>query len=44
MLTVKGIICRELYPKPDYRISGDEDILVDKTQFEKAIKRFLSLG
>ena len=28
VLTVKGIVCRELYPKPDYRLSGDEDILV----------------
>ena len=44
MLTVKGIICRELYPKPDYRISGDEDILVDKTQFEKCHKALLEFG
>ena len=44
MLTVKGIICRELYPKPDYRISGDEDILMDKTQFEKCHKALLEFG
>ena len=44
MLTVKGIICRELYPKSDYRISGDEDILVDKTQFEKCHKALLEFG
>lgn len=27
-LVVKGIICRNLYPQPDYRQSGDEDVLV----------------
>lgn len=30
VLVVKGVICRELYPKPDYRLSGDEDILVEQ--------------
>lgn len=34
-ITVKGIICRNLYPKPDCRISGDEDILIPKEQFHK---------
>lgn len=34
-VTVKGIICRNLYPKPDCRISGDEDILIPKEQFHK---------
>lgn len=34
-ITVKGLICRNLYPKPDCRISGDEDILISKEQFEK---------
>lgn len=27
-LAVKGIVCRQLYPKPDLRISADEDLLV----------------
>ncbi|MCC8173960.1 MAG: nucleotidyltransferase family protein [Odoribacter sp.] len=27
-IVVNGIICRNLYPNPDYRISGDEDILI----------------
>lgn len=27
-LVVKGIICRNLYPQPDYRRFGDEDVLV----------------
>ena len=32
-LVVKGIICRNLYPKPDYRLSSDEDVLIPKEQF-----------
>lgn len=44
VLTVKGIICRELYPKPDYRLSGDEDILIDKIQFWKCHKALLEFG
>ncbi len=34
-LVVKGIVCRNLYPKPDYRMSGDEDILIPKEDFWK---------
>ena len=33
-LVVKGIICRNLYPKPDHRPSGDEDILIPEEQFD----------
>ena len=32
-LVVKGLICRELYPRPDLRPSGDEDILIPPGQF-----------
>jgi len=32
-LVVKGIICRNLYPRPDHRISSDEDVLIDPAQF-----------
>lgn len=32
-LMIKGIICRELYPKPDHRLSGDEDMLILPEQF-----------
>lgn len=40
-LVLKGIVCRELYGNlADYRISGDEDILVEKENFPK-IDRFL---
>lgn len=43
-LIMKGLICRELYPKPDLRISSDEDILVQGDDFEKAIKILESCG
>ena len=32
-LVVKGIICRNLYPQPDHRPSGDEDVLIPASQF-----------
>lgn len=33
-LVVKGIICRNLYPQPDYRASSDEDVLIPKDQLD----------
>ena len=38
---VKGIICRQLYPNPDYRSSSDEDMLVDEKNFMKYHNFFL---
>ncbi len=35
-LCIKGIICRSLYPEPDNRASGDEDILVKENDFDAA--------
>lgn len=32
-LVMKGMICRNLYSKSDYRISGDEDMLLPREQF-----------
>ncbi len=32
-LVVKGILCRELYPLPDHRLSSDEDLLISESQF-----------
>ena len=32
-IVVKGIICREMYREPDYRASGDEDVLIPSEQF-----------
>lgn len=43
-IVVKGIICRNLYPNPDYRISGDEDILVPQGQFQKCHEIMLTNG
>lgn len=34
-LVVKGVICRHLYPNPYYRTSGDEDILIRKSDFNQ---------
>ena len=31
---VKGIACRSLYPHPDHRMSGDEDVLIPIRQAE----------
>lgn len=38
ILVFKGIILRELYPIPDERISGDEDLLVEKKDLNKVIE------
>ena len=32
-LVMKGIVCRQLYPCPDTRASGDEDLLIPAEQF-----------
>lgn len=34
-LVVKGLVCRSLYREPDYRCSGDEDVLIPREQFRK---------
>ena len=33
-LVVKGLVCRSLYPKPDFRMSSDEDLLIEPEQTE----------
>lgn len=43
-LVVKGIICRNLYPRPDDRLSGDEDILIPAEQFPKCHAAMLDYG
>ena len=40
-LVVKGIICRELYPNPDCRTSGDEDLVIPEEQFALLAKTIL---
>ena len=32
-VVVKGIVCRQLYPKPDHRPSSDEDLWISGEQF-----------
>ena len=39
-VVVKGIICRSLYREPDYRCSGDEDVLIPAEQFHKCADVF----
>lgn len=43
-LVVKGIICRNLYPKPDCRASGDEDILIPAEQLAQAHRVLAEFG
>ena len=40
-LVVKGLVCRSLYREPDYRCSGDEDVLIPEEQFETCHQVFL---
>ncbi len=43
-LVVKGIVCRSLYPNPDYRFSGDEDLLISPDKFPRCHKAMLDFG
>ena len=36
-LVVKGLVCRQLYRNPDFRISSDEDLLVSEDSFQDAV-------
>ena len=44
VLVVKGSICRSVYPNGGLRISADEDLLAEETQFPKACQVLRSLG
>lgn len=44
VVVMKGITCRALYPKPDIRISADEDLLVEENQFALAAQCLEELG
>lgn len=37
-LVVKGIICRNLYPRPDHRRSGDGDVLIWQNSLPRVIR------
>lgn len=43
-LVVKGVVCRELYPKPDHRMSADEDILLPRGQLRQCHRVLLAAG
>lgn len=43
-LVVKGLVCRSLYPRPDYRDSGDEDVLCGEAPFEDCHKAMIDFG
>lgn len=41
---VKGLVCRELYPNPDYRSSADEDVLIRPEDFGACHDAMLAYG
>ena len=43
-LVVKGIVCRSLYPRPDHRLSADEDVLIRPEQFDKSHQVMTAFG
>ena len=43
-LIVKGLVCRQLYPKPDLRFSGDEDLLIEQEQALRCHEAMVSYG
>ena len=43
-IVVKGLACRNLYPRPDHRPSSDEDILIPADQFDRAHRVLLDFG
>ncbi len=34
-MLVKGLVCRRLYPEPDYRLSSDEDLRIPPEEFQR---------
>lgn len=43
-LVVKGIVCRSLYPQPDFRPSSDEDLLIPAELFSLCHQVFTDFG
>jgi len=43
-LVVKGIVCRSLYPQPDHRYAGDEDLLCPPHQVSQFHNALLEYG
>ena len=43
-LVVKGLVCRQLYPRPELRPSADEDLLVEPARFSDCRAGLEALG
>lgn len=43
-LVVKGLVCRELYPQPDHRVSGDEDMLIPEEDYPACHEAMTAFG
>ena len=43
-MVMKGMICRNLYPQPEQRLSTDEDLLIPEEQYDKYHKAFVEYG
>ena len=43
-LVVKGLVCRCLYSRPDYRESGDEDVLCGEPGFKSCHRAMIDFG
>ena len=43
-LVMKGLICRALYPEPDFRFSADEDLLIPPEKAMEYHEAFLAYG
>ena len=43
-LVMKGIVCRSLYPEPDFRFSADEDLLIPPNEILEYQKAFKAYG
>ena len=43
-MVVKGILCRSLYPEPDFRLSADEDLLIPPESGEQYHSSLLDFG
>ena len=43
-LVVKGMVCRQLYPHPEERLSVDEDILIPAGEMEQCDRLLKSMG
>lgn len=43
-IVFKGAVCRAMYASPEYRISSDEDLLISRSDIEKASQLLLENG